>query len=135
MRITFWRTILTLSLFLAVGCQPSQLDLKMQEDARKAQEKTRALLDRQKALERDFPRWPVHVRMMISQGKIMTGMSRQQVRLAMDKPHEVSRRLVNGVRHEQWIYRYWRPDPEGPVNYMSVRLNFQADILVLIEEL
>ena len=86
--------------------------------------------DRQQYLKQ-HPRLSPYIRRVIAQGRIVKGMTRDEVRASWGEPYIVYRTKTNEFVNEQWLYRNFDLNTLNRVNFF---LNFRADKLATWQE-
>jgi hypothetical protein len=85
-RAGVWQLPLLVAALLAAGCGSSQM----------------SRIDSDRAL---YESWPLETQQAVLDGRVETGMTPEQVRMALGKPAEVVSRSAGTAEDEIWIYR------------------------------
>jgi hypothetical protein len=85
-RAGVWQLPLLVAALLAAGCGSSQM----------------SRIDSDRAL---YESWPLETQQAVLDGRVETGMTPEQVRMALGKPAEVVSRSAGSAEDEIWIYR------------------------------
>jgi len=56
---------------------------------------------------RQHPEWSNNVKMLIRKGKVVIGMTNNQVLASLGEPNDINRTVTKYGVHEQWVYGYY----------------------------
>lgn len=71
------------------------------------------------------PEWPDSIKQAIMNGKLLIGMTRDQVLASWGTNYKVNKTIDKDGAHEEWIYRYYSKN--------ATHLYFENDVLTTIQ--